>query len=393
MTAAYAAPATQFGEAYMEECRTLALREIRAIVRGRAPHDARAYRLMLDYPLRRAKGLRPALCIAICRALGGELEEALPSAAALELCHNAFLIHDDIEDGSTMRRGGPALHQTHGVPVALNCGDGLLALTLEPLLRNTDVVGLGRALRVLEIYATMVREAFEGQAQELHWIDCGAWDLGDADYEAMVAKKTCGYSFVAPGLIGATIARASSEVQAVLTSFLRRLGLAFQIHDDVLNLEEGRTEYGKELAGDLWEGKRTLALLHALRSATESDRSRALQILKKRRPSLPARGLPFREYLDAMVDASVIDARTREAIRTYMVGRDEAGLDEKTEADVAFLRGLLDSRRSVEHARDVARRHADAAEADWRQLLRRVADSVHLRFVGWLKDYVVRRER
>jgi geranylgeranyl diphosphate synthase type II len=141
------------GVDYLDACRTLILDEIRAIVRAGTQGDERSYELMLDYPLRRGKAIRPALCIAVCRALGGALEEVVPSAAVLELYHNAFLIHDDIEDGSLQRRGKPALHQSHGVPIAVNCGDGLLALTLRPLLANTDLLGLGRALRVLEIYA------------------------------------------------------------------------------------------------------------------------------------------------------------------------------------------------------------------------------------------------
>jgi geranylgeranyl diphosphate synthase type II len=90
---------------------------------------------MLDYPLREAKALRPAMCIATCRALGGSTEGVLQSATVLELYHNAFLIHDDVEDESEKRRDGTTLHRAHGVPVAINVGDGMLALALEPLRR------------------------------------------------------------------------------------------------------------------------------------------------------------------------------------------------------------------------------------------------------------------
>src|SRR5689334_17738045 len=114
------------------------------------PQTAFLYELMLDYPQREAKGLRPALCIATCRALGGTLEAALRSAAALELYHNAFLIHDDIEDESLLRRGRPTLHQEHGVPIAINVGDAMLALSLQPLLDNMGSIGLGPSLRILQ---------------------------------------------------------------------------------------------------------------------------------------------------------------------------------------------------------------------------------------------------
>ncbi|MEP7123919.1 MAG: polyprenyl synthetase family protein [Byssovorax sp.] len=367
------------------------LDEIRAIIRAGTSGDERAYGLMLDYPLRPAKGLRPALCIAVCRALGGDLEEVLPSAAVVEIYHNAFLIHDDIEDGSLQRRGGPALHQSHGIPAAVNCGDGLLALTLRPLLQNTDRLGLGRALRVLEIYAAMVTESFEGQTQELQWIAEGAWDLADADYEGMVLKKTCGYSFVAPALVGAAVARAGSAIEAQLVRFLKSLGLAFQIQDDILNLEEDRGAYGKELAGDLWEGKRTLMLLHALRNSSEGDRTRALRILAKPRPAGDPTAAQLPDLLREMVDSGIIDDPTRRAVKTYLELRLKP-TGSKSDDDVRFLQELIDTHGSLRHARSVASSHARAADAEWQGLSEALNDSVHVRFLGWLKDYVIRRE-
>ncbi|MFO0758856.1 MAG: polyprenyl synthetase family protein [Byssovorax sp.] len=95
----------------------------------------------------------------------------------------------------------------------------------------------------------MVTESFEGQTQELQWISEGTRGAADADYEAMVLKKTCGYSFVAPARVGAAVARATPEMEASLVSFLRRLGLAFQITDDLPNLEEDVGAYGKEAGG------------------------------------------------------------------------------------------------------------------------------------------------
>lgn len=379
------------GEAYLGDCKDRVLDEIRRIVRAGNTGDEAAYRLMLDYPLRRAKGLRPALCIAICRALGGDLEEVLPSAAVIEIYHNAFLIHDDIEDGSLERRGSPALHRTHGIPAAINCGDGLLALTLAPLLANTDLLGLGRALRVLEIYARAVTESFEGQTRELRWIEDGAWALSDEDYEAMVLRKTCSYSFVAPGLVGAAVARASPEIDRTLEAFLRSLGLAFQIQDDILNLEDGRTKYGKEPAGDLWEGKRTLMLLHALRSASEEERAAALAVLKKPRPGLASPETLLHGLLGDMQREGVVDGAGRAAMEAFLARR-VASSSVKTEGDVGLLARLIDAHGGVTHARKVAARHAADAEEAFARLAASLSDGPHTRFLGWLKDYVVRRE-
>ncbi len=136
-------------ETYLLHSRELVLHEIERRVPRERRHTADLYELMLDYPMRPAKALRPALCFAVCAALGGDVQLALPSAAALELFHNAFLIHDDIEDGSRLRRHGPTLHEAHGMPIAVNVGDGLFALALEPLLGNIEVLGLGRALEIL----------------------------------------------------------------------------------------------------------------------------------------------------------------------------------------------------------------------------------------------------
>ena len=128
---------------YLDYSRRLVLEEIRAIVPVDRRDTGGLYRLMLDYPLRHGKSMRPALSIAMCRAKGGSLAAVLPTAAVLELYHNAFLIHDDIEDQSYLRRAEATLSRMHGVPTAINVGDGMLALTMQPLLDNTARIGLG----------------------------------------------------------------------------------------------------------------------------------------------------------------------------------------------------------------------------------------------------------
>src|SRR5581483_3238235 len=265
-------PQTMDVARYLNECRDLVLQQITETIPKTSRYRPVLYDLVLDYPMREGKALRPALCVAACRALGGRLEAVLPSAMVLELYHNAFLIHDDVEDGSEQRRGAATLHRTHGVPVAVNVGDAMLAMTLEPLLDNIRVVGLGKALRILRTIARMARESAEGQALELDWIRRDRWDLDDTDYVRMVYKKTGWYTFMAPLLVGATAAGASAEHLGELRNFGAVLGVAFQIQDDVLNLTSDEGGYGKEIGGDLWEGKRTLILMHALRQASPAER-------------------------------------------------------------------------------------------------------------------------
>ena len=119
----------------------------------------------------------------------------------------------------------------------------------------------------------MTRQTVEGQAIELDWVRSNTWRLDDADYLEMVELKTSWYSFITPLQVGAIAAGAGPERMAPLESLGRHLGAAFQITDDLLNLRADPQEYGKEIGGDLWEGKRTLMLLHALRCA-ETERPR-----------------------------------------------------------------------------------------------------------------------
>jgi geranylgeranyl diphosphate synthase type II len=334
---------------YLDECRALVREEIQALIPSRRYRPI-LYELMLEYPLRAAKALRPSLCIAVCRALGGRLQDVLRSAAVLELFHNAFLIHDDIEDGSELRRGKPTLHQEYGVPIAINVGDGMLALSLQPLLDNTRLLGLGRALKVMQIIARMSRESVEGQALELEWVRRGRWDLRDGDYLRMVHKKTGWYTFVAPVVIGGIIAGVPPQRLAVLRRFATYLGVAFQIQDDVLNLDADEARYGKEIAGDLWEGKRTLLLLHALRAMPQEEREEANRILARPRA-------------------------------------------EKRAAEVAWLLEAIQRRGGARYARQVAGRYAGRA----REMLARadgwLSPSTHRDFIGGLIDYVIQRDR
>src|SRR5437867_1868428 len=134
----------------------------------RAP-ERHLYDLVADYPRRGGRMLRPSLCIATARAFGAGLEDAVRSAVAIELLHNAFLVHDDVEDESDERRGRPTLHALHGVDVAVNVGDALTLLSIRALIDNRKTLGERLAMRVLEEAERMAQETVEGQAIELGW--------------------------------------------------------------------------------------------------------------------------------------------------------------------------------------------------------------------------------
>lgn len=315
------------------------LPQVRGLIEQRAreylPLESGLAKLMLDYPLRPAKGLRPALCLATTEALGGNPDALLPSAAAIELLHNAFLIHDDTEDESLVRRGGPALQRAFGVPTAINVADGMFALALFPLLDNSKALGLGPAYAILRLFAETVLQTVAGQELELGWIRANTWSFTDSTYRQayrdMATKKTAIYSFATPVAVACIATRTEPEIQSLLESYAVDVGLAFQITDDILNLTGEQTLYGKESDGDLWEGKRTLILLHAL--TTEGDtheRAAALAALQRSR-------------------------------------------SDKTEEDVQLLRRLIRRHGSIALARREARLHCEAAE----ERLREVSSSLH----------------
>jgi geranylgeranyl diphosphate synthase type II len=378
---------------YLDACKGLVLRELERIVPQGALKSI-LYDRALDYPRRSAKSLRPALCIAASRALGGGLESVLPTASVLELYHNAFLIHDDIEDGSELRRDLPTLHETYGIPVAVNVGDAMLALALGPLLDNIRTVGLGKSLRVLRQVAEMARVTAEGQALELEWIRTGRFDLRDEDYLDMAVRKTSYYSFVTPLLLGATLAGAETALLHQFEALGRPLGLAFQIQDDVLNLT---ADYGKERDGDLYEGKYTLILLHLLRSSSEEELCAVKAILAK-----PRRRRARPEHSEAEAARAYLLERAGKLppdvgaalVRAFSSGEEELEGSWKTADDVTLLKSLIEKYGSIEHARAVAHRLAEEAAARFEDLrTKHLRSGPDAQFLSSIVSYVVERKR
>ena len=306
------------------------------------------YDLAAEYPRRGGKMMRPSLLIATAQAFGGRLEEAVRSAVAVELLHNALLIHDDIEDDSLERRGRPTLHVEHGVPIAVNVGDALTLLSLRPLIENRAAVGPWLAMRILEETERMARESAEGQASELGWIRDNAADLDDADYLRMVLKKTCWLAAIHPLRVGALIGTGGAVDPDDFVRLGFFLGAAFQIHDDILNLVGETARYGKEPDGDLREGKRTLMLLRLRRVSTPREQARLAALL----------------------------ARPRHRRRA---------------ADVRWIRRRMEHYGCIEHARQIAHGLAGAALHEFSLVFSQLPDSRDKRFIEALVTWMLER--
>lgn len=260
----------------LDYVREAVLVEIKAAIHKKRKTEgayAPLYDLLKEYPFRKGKALRPTLCASVARAVGGMGHQALISSAALEFYHNAFLIHDDVEDGSENRRGKGTLPKMIGIARAVNIGDATNVLALSMLLGNISVLGVGKCLEIVHEIEMMALQSVEGQAMELDWVAQHVFDLTDQDYFRMCTKKTCWYTFISPCRIGYIIGKpywenATKESDlAKLTEFGMLLGIAFQIQDDLLNLTGDEKKYGKEIYGDIYEGKRTIMLNHLISHA------------------------------------------------------------------------------------------------------------------------------
>ncbi|APR81141.1 Octaprenyl diphosphate synthase [Minicystis rosea] len=340
-------PAALLVREVLDEYGTVARSHLRRYLAGREP-ARHLYALAADYPERGGRSMRASLCLASARAFGADPADALNSAAAVEMLHNAFLIHDDVEDDSEERRGRPTMHLIHGVPIAINVGDALAVLSLRPLIDNVSILGSRLALRVLEEAERMARESVEGQAMELWWREHNVVDLGERDYLELILKKTCWYSTIYPMRIGALIGTRDGVDLDRYLRFGFFVGAAFQIQDDLLNLIGDAAKYGKELDGDIWEGKRTLMLIHALSEASPEDRARITALL----------GL------------------TR---------------GERTHADVQWVRALMDRHGSIDYARKVAHGLAGAALHEFEVAYGDLPESRDKRFLEAVATWAIER--
>jgi geranylgeranyl diphosphate synthase, type II len=246
-------------------------RDMLAAVPDAEPHDW-LYRLVRAYPSRVGKALRPALCLATCRAFGGRDEDARGAAVAIEMLHNAFLVHDDIADGSERRRGRPTLPAEHGPGLALNAGDALAVLANQVLRQHARRLDDKLGERLLDEFDAMALRTLEGQATELGWRREAVARLSPEDYLDLIMHKTCWYTTIHPLRVGALLGSGGRADVRPMVRFGFHLGAAFQIQDDLLNLVGDEALYGKEINGDLREGKRTLVLIHLIGAVEGSDR-------------------------------------------------------------------------------------------------------------------------
>jgi geranylgeranyl diphosphate synthase type I len=212
-------------------------------------------------PAARGKRVRPLLVLLVTSAAGGDWQAALPAAACVELIHNFSLVHDDIQDGSPLRRGRPTVWQKWGVAQAINAGDALFTLAQFALLDLETQLAPHDVLRAARLMQRTCLALTQGQYLDLSYEARG--DLNLQAYWPMVSGKTAALLSACTEL-GAITAGATETVCSAYRHFGRDLGLAFQALDDLLGIWGDAAMTGKSADSDLVAGKKSLPVLYAL---------------------------------------------------------------------------------------------------------------------------------
>lgn len=235
----------------------------------------RSENVVLDQVLRyisakRGKQLRPTLVLLAAKLCREVSDKSVRTAVAMEMLHNASLVHDDVVDGSAMRHGVPAVHERWSNKVAVLVGDWMLS-------RVIGALGEIRNAQILTIVSRMARALTSGELIQLH-AGNSMW-IGEKQYFDIIGKKTAEL-FAACTEAGAVSAGASSRQQTAMSTYGYELGLIFQLKDDVLDYSDSE-ELGKPTMGDIRDGKATLPLLIALERAPKDESAHIREIAEE----------------------------------------------------------------------------------------------------------------
>ncbi|MEY4341802.1 MAG: hypothetical protein RL541_1306, partial [Pseudomonadota bacterium] len=209
------------------------------------------------------KRIRPALLLLMAGALGYKGTQHHNLAAVIEFIHTATLLHDDVVDESTLRRGRPTANERFGNPASVLVGDFLYSRAFQMMVDAQD-------MRVMEILAEATNVIAEGEVLQL--MNMHDASLDEAAYLRVIRSKTAKL-FEASTRLAAILVKSSPTVEDACAEYGQALGTAFQVIDDLLDYDGSTIELGKNLGDDLREGKSTLPLIIAMQRGTAAERS------------------------------------------------------------------------------------------------------------------------
>lgn len=313
------------------------------------------YKMVRDYPERQGKYLRPGLVLLSCKMYGGARQKAILTAACMQISEEWLLIHDDFEDHSLERRSTgerhkPSLNMLHGDELAVNAGDALHVIMWQALGDNTRKLGSRIGWQVYEKMTDILLATIEGQFLELAWIKKQKINMTEAEYFRMIDIKAGYYTIIGPLQLGAIVAGKNKAELKRIKEWGSPFGRAFQIWDDVMNLETASSKQGKEQAGDILEGKRTLILIHLLKNCLKLEKEKIIKIYQKER-------------------------------------------SQKTKAEIEYILGLARKYKSIEHAKNVAKNYAKTAKNIFDKNTKNLPKTKAQKIIRAAIDFVVNRER
>ncbi len=255
------------------------------------------------------KRMRPALVLLAARACGYAGEEHRQLAAIVEFIHTATLLHDDVVDESSLRRGRQTANAAFGNAASVLVGDFLYSRAFQMM------VGLG-SMRIMEVLADATNTIAEGEVLQL--MNCRNADISEDEYLQVIRYKTAKL-FEAAGRLGAILAGAATEVEEGLAAYGMHLGTAFQLIDDVLDYSGQEVETGKHLGDDLAEGKPTLPLIHVMRNGTTAQSARVRAAIEQ------GNGDDFLGVLQALRESGALEVAREQGVREAAAAKASLG--------------------------------------------------------------------
>jgi octaprenyl-diphosphate synthase len=217
------------------------------------------------------KRIRPAMLLLAAKLCNYTGNQAIPLASVVEFIHTSTLLHDDVVDSATLRRGQASANTLWGNEASVLIGDFLFSKSFSLM------VGVG-SLDVLRVMSQATTVIAEGEVMQLLYT--GDLDLTEENYIGVVRAKTA-VLLSAACQCGALLGNATAEQEQALAEFGMELGIAFQLMDDLLDYTASEADFGKSIGHDLEEGKMTLPLIHTLRQCSSEERDQIADIVAK----------------------------------------------------------------------------------------------------------------
>ena len=257
-----------------------------------------------------AKRFRPALLLMSYSLYDSQIQKALPAAFAIELFHNFTLIHDDIMDEASIRRGQPSVHNKYGINQAILTGDAMMMISYRYLMKATSS---NNVQAVIETITQMAIEVCEGQDLDMAFESREI--VGVEDYLKMIELKTA-VLLAASLKIGSLLGGADDMDANNLYEFGRNVGIAFQIQDDILDAFGSSTKVGKKIGGDIYQKKKTYLFTKALEILSKDDQ---LQLLSYYQSSENLTIQDVSEVKGIFLRKNVVDQARIEQERYYQI--------------------------------------------------------------------------